>query len=215
MKPDLQGLEITKGELKHLTGVGVGDVLRPPTLTKFATEIFQTILILILIYLSGLLLSYIFPEQLFWIVLIHLSVAVALILDDFRKINITMRSKTLISLFEDVERYNDIIKAIDINDEIEAAGNTQVKLKDREKVIEALKLTRSDLIRALKTERILRKNKDFIARNPELFVNNLAALTTLQVSDRASEHGRLLNEALQIAISTQEEMKKLQDRYFN
>ncbi|MDW8453227.1 MAG: hypothetical protein RML39_07205 [Oscillatoriaceae cyanobacterium SKYGB_i_bin93] len=76
-------------------------------------------------------------------------------------------------------------------------------------------MTRSDLVRALKTERILRKNKDFIARNPEIFANNLAVLTTLQVSDRASEQGRLLNEALQVAISTQEEMKRRRDKYFN
>lgn len=61
MKPDLQGLEITKGELKHLTGVGFGDVLRPPTLTKFATEIFQTILILI--YFSGFFIELYFSGK--------------------------------------------------------------------------------------------------------------------------------------------------------
>lgn len=215
MKPDLQGLEITKGELKRLTGVGVGDVLRPPTFAKFAAEIFQTILILILISTSGFFLNYIFPDRLLWIGFIHLAAALALVFDDFRKIKLTLQSKNLIALFDDVERYNDIINAIDINDQIEAAGNPEVTLKDREKVIEALELTRSDLVRALRTERILRKNKQFIDRNPELFANNLTALAALQVSDRASEQGRLLNEALQVALSTREEMKKLQDGRFS
>ncbi|WP_244919261.1 hypothetical protein [Nostoc commune] len=113
-------------------------------------------------------------------------------------------------LLNDVERYNTVIRAIDINDQIEEAGNPEVLIKERESVIEALKLTKSDLIRALKTERILRENKNFILSNTELFVNNLATLTAMQVNEQATEHGRLLNEALQIALDVQHEMKRLQ-----
>ncbi|MEH2268850.1 MAG: hypothetical protein V7K68_10505, partial [Nostoc sp.] len=82
--------------------------------------------------------------------------------------------------------------------------------KEREGVIEALQLTKTDLVRALKTERILRENKSFILGNTELFVNNLATLTAMQVTEQATEHGRLLNEALQIALDVQHEMKRLQ-----
>jgi len=96
--------------------------------------------------------------------------------------------------------------------QLEEAGNLSVKLKDRERIIEALKLTREDLCRALRTERILRENKKFIDHNPALFENNLIALTTLQVDDQASEQGRLLDEALQIALSTQEELRRFQKR---
>ena len=84
-------------------------------------------------------------------------------------------------------------------------------IREREKVIAALKLTRNDLIRALKTERILRENQNFILRNTELFTNNLATLTAMQVTEEATEHGRLLNEALQIALDVQLEMKRLQN----
>jgi hypothetical protein len=45
-----------------------------------------------------------------------------------------------------------------------------------------------------------------------LFANNLRTLNSLQISDRATEQGRLLNEALQVAVGVQAEMKKLQDR---
>jgi hypothetical protein len=40
------------------------------------------------------------------------------------------------------------------------------------------------------------------------------ALNALQINDKASEHGRLLNEALQIVVDVQEEMRKLQDQRF-
>jgi hypothetical protein len=125
------------------------------------------------------------------------------------KKNITHSLKVLLN---DVDRYNAVIKAIDINDQIEAAGNPGVSLKERKKVLEALKLTRNDLVRALKTEKILRENKKFIVSRAELFINNLATLTAMQVSEQASEHGRLLNEALQIALDVQQEMRSLQSQ---
>jgi hypothetical protein len=98
--------------------------------------------------------------------------------------------KSVRRLVKEVDRYNAVIKAVNINDQLEEA----------------------DLVRALKTERILRENKKFIAKNPQLFTTNLTALTALQVSDQASEYGRVLDQALQIAVGVQEEMRKLQNR---
>ncbi|MEO1185222.1 MAG: hypothetical protein AAFX46_11195, partial [Cyanobacteria bacterium J06636_27] len=97
-------------------------------------------------------------------------------------------------------------------DKIEAAGNVNVGIKERRRVIEALQYTKADLVRALKTERILRENKKFIVNNSELLANNLAMLTQMQVTEQASEHGRLLNEALEIAMDVQQEMKRLQSQ---
>jgi hypothetical protein len=73
---------------------------------------------------------------------------------------------------------------------------------------------KEDIIRALKIERILRENAKFIKLNTQLFESNLMALTALQVSDQASEHGRFLKEALQIVVDVQEEMRKLQSQRF-
>lgn len=125
---------------------------------------------------------------------------------NFIKANMT---NSLRILLNDVKRYNDVINAININDQIEEAGNLEVGIKQRKKVIAALNLTKSDLVRALKTERILRENKNFILSNSELFANNLATLTSMQVTEQATEHGRLLNEALQIALDVQHEMSRL------
>jgi hypothetical protein len=118
--------------------------------------------------------------------------------------------KVLKTIFDKIYNYNKLLKAIDINDQLEDAGNTSLGLSDRQKVIEALQFTRNDLIRALKTERILRENKEFIASNPHMFTTNLTTLPHFQVSEQASEYGRILDETLKVAVDIQEELKKLQ-----
>ncbi|NJL67747.1 MAG: hypothetical protein HC894_15190 [Microcoleus sp. SM1_3_4] len=213
MRADIQGLEITIGELKRLSGVAPDRTYRPPTATKFVREGLKTLGLIVLVLISFFLLTEIFPSAyLFWIA-IHLTAAGGLIFEDAWKIRRSRTNKHLINLFDDVDRYNAIIKAIEINDRIEDAGNQEVKIADRAKVVRALQLIREDLVRAVKTERILRENKKFVAANTELFATNLTALNGLQISNRASERGRLLNEALQLALEVQAEMKKLQDRH--
>lgn len=213
MRPDIQGLEITKGELKRLSGVGTDRTYRPPAIRKFVTEGLKTLAVIALVAISCLLLLLIFPRYYLLLISVHFAAALALIVDDFWKIWLSSRNKHLVNLFDDVDRYNAIIKAIEINDNIEEAGNHKVSIRNREQVIEALYLIREDLVRALKTERILRENKKFVAGHSDMFDTNFRALTALQINDRASEQGRLLNEALQIAVGVQEEMKKLQERH--
>ena len=121
---------------------------------------------------------------------------------------------TLACLLDEVEKYHEVIQALDIIDRLTAAGNLQANLINRADAIEALKITRESLVCALKTERILRENQQFIGRRYELFANiesNLAALMAVDVSDRATEYGRLLNEALEIGMSVHKEVRKLQN----
>ena len=211
MQSYLAGLEITRGEIKHLSGVNLGRILRPPTKTKYLSEGLKSLLIFLLLLISYWMVVQILNQYHLLLILIYGSMAAGLFLEDIYKIVITNKNQHLIKLFDDVDKYNSIIQAIAINDKIEAAGNSQVKLSNRTEVIKALKLIREDLIRALKTERIIRENKKFIDDHTDLFAINLNTLTALQINDMASEHGRLLNEALQIAIEVREEIKKLQD----
>jgi hypothetical protein len=215
MQPDLQGLEITKGELKHLSGIGVDEVIRPFKARKIFQEVFTSIVILGLLIVSGLLLTLAFPNYRTSLIIIHLFFAIGLVFEDLKKIFTTQQNKHFVSLIDDIERYNSVIRSIDINDQIEAAGNPGVKLKDRKRVIQALRLTREDIVRALKTEKIIRDNQEFINLNADLFANNLKALTALQVDEQASEYGRILNEALEIGMSIQDEMKHLKGDRFN
>lgn len=213
MQSDLQGLKLTKGELKHLTGVHINNVYRPAIMQdaqKRADFISETVreigYLFLIIFVPVTFVGAIISLPWFITISITLIAAIAWRYKKFKDHS----KKSLVDLLEDVDRYNAVIKAIDINDQLESVGNIGVGVQDREKVIEALKLTREDLVRALKTEKIIRENQRFIASNQEMFSSNLTAVKALQVSDRASEHGQLLNEALQIALSVQAEMRQLQ-----
>ncbi len=236
VRNDLHGLDISHKELRKLTNLPVKDelIIISSPLKKMAQRIIDKLkgsegATVVFISCSIFVFSYLLFDiiiRLFatwitipsWLLLIILSLwgggvaQIVLYLLWWKKMKILNQNMTnsLEILLNDVDRYNSVIKAIDINDQIEAAGNPGVVIQEREKVIAALELTRTDLIRALKTERILRENKNFILRNTELFANNLATLTAMQVTEEATEHGRLLNEALQIALDVQLEMKRLQ-----
>lgn len=218
MQADLLGLEISKGELRRLSGVDPDDVFRT-SIFQSPEKRFSFLLneILVCFALSPIIVGFIYTFIVFPTIGSSSQIAVALLI----VVPIAVaagrwlwRKKTcpeaLTSLLDDVDKYHAVIKAIDINDQLETAGTPLVSLSDRTLVIEALQLTREDLVRALKSERILRDNKELIATNPELFTNNLSALRAMQVSSQASEYGRMLNEALQIGLSVQEEMRKLQ-----
>ncbi len=221
MQPDLQELEISKGELKHLTGVEIDEIFRPASIAtaqKRLSFLLQEVL-------TGIILTPLAVGFLYIFIIVPLlksSVAAAIACLILTPIAIILlrwywRSRnspqTLTALLDEIDRYRAVLKAIDISDQIEAAGSAEAILRDRNTVIEALQLTRSDLIRALRTERILRENKDFIATNPELFANNLTAIRALQVTNQASEYGQFLDRALQIGIGVQAEMRKLQSQH--
>lgn len=221
MRPDLQDLPITPRELKRLSGVDIEAVIHfsfpslialdPGSESPFFIRHLPHFFTFIIGLSYGTLINRLqlnFPANFLFLLLeLFLGIIASKLIQFFWVKKYVTQS--LPGLIRDVERFNGTIKAIHINDRLEEAGNPDVHIQNREQVIEALQLTREDLVRALKTEKILRKNRKFIARNPEIFANNLTALTALQVSDRASEHGRLLNEALQIALSANQEMGKI------
>jgi hypothetical protein len=238
VRDDLKGLAITQKELQKLTNLPVNDelivIVNPLKLLvkqfvekvkgpEGATAIFIVLAVILSCYIVFDLIIKMFanwlplPSWLLFIKLCFLGGGVTqllLYLAWKKRVSIVKDNLTysLNTLLHEVDRFNAVVKAIDINDKIEAAGNVEVSIKERRRVIEALKYTRADLVRALKTERILRENKKFIVNNSELLANNLATLSQMQVSERASEHGRLLNEALEIALDVQQEMKRLQSQ---
>lgn len=236
MRDDLQGLEISQDELQKLTNLPVNEELIIITnplkrlaktyiqklkSSEGATVVFIGFSTFVFVYILFDILIKIFATWITipsWILLIILGLWVGgvtqtslyLIWKSRSKIVKNNMTSSLRILLNEVNRYNTVIRVIDINDQIEEAGNPEVVIEERDGVVEALKLTKADLVRALKTEKILRENKSFILSNTELFVNNLATLTAMQVTEQATEHGRLLNEALQIALDVQHEMKRLQ-----
>ena len=219
MQPDLQNLEISPGELRHLTGVEPTEVFRL-SLLRYPKERFNFLVQELILSLAvtpiivGLLHVFVILPFIGSSLVATISTlfVVPILVLTIRWFWLKRHSfPTLCALLDEVERYHTVIKAIHINDQLQAAGTTKMSVCDRQNVIEALTLTKEDLIRALRAERILRENRSFLVGNPELLATNLQTLQSLQVNDYASEYGRLLNEALQIAAGVQEEMKKLQN----
>ena len=120
--------------------------------------------------------------------------------------------RTLLHLLDEVDKYNEVVEAVNILDKLEAVGNLQVKSLNRDKILEALNVTRDSLVCGLMTEKILRGRRGLLSRNYDLFnniENNLTTLRTLEVNNQANEYGQLLNNALQIGMSVRKEMQKL------
>ncbi|MBW4640627.1 MAG: hypothetical protein KME05_20850 [Gloeocapsa sp. UFS-A4-WI-NPMV-4B04] len=220
MQPDLLGLEFSKGELRRLTGVAPDNIFRASIFQNSKKRLkFLSNEILIWFTISTIVigLSYTFillfnigsPNKSAIALLILVPSVVAVGRWLWRKKNCPKRLKNLL---DDIDKYHVVIERIDRNDLLEA-GIAELNLNNRSLLIEALQLTREDLVKALKAERRLRNNNSSIA--PELFNNHLQALTAIQASNQASEYGQILNEVLQINISIQQEMRRLQGKRSN
>ena len=238
MRRDLEGLRISKGEIRRLSGISVDNLIRNSTIDdrpKLSSFFYKQTTVVScwtgILFLGSLT----FGDVMFWqfrgvtfdlMIANHVpwaifsSMAVGSLLVAIATRFVWLKKKThqaesCLGILDDVEKFNDLIDVIHLNDRLEDVGNSEVEIANRQEVIAALRHTRDNLVRALQTERIFRENQQMIERNSELFANNLTALEAMQMSDRATERGRLLNEALQIALNAQAEMRKLkQDRLF-
>jgi hypothetical protein len=227
MQPDLETLRIMPSELEELTGLEIsetfmGRVYRPSLFRQrqrlaafLVTELLALGLSLIFCLPIGIVIASGFgiisgeASSAIPFLSVTVSAAIALFaLWNFWMWRQSKRLKLLAHLLDEIDQYNQIIKAVHILDQLSAV-QASVALLDRQEVCQALRLTRASLISALTTEKILRKHRNFVARRHELFnsiESNLAMLQTLQVDNQASEYGQFLNAALQIGMSVQQEL---------
>ncbi len=236
MQPDLEKALVTESELEAIAGVDVNDIglslaYRPASLhnlnqlISFAiAQLFILILFFILLTPLGILMvrnSGLSGQEMgttFYFLIFTGGIAgvVSLVLNVYlwRR---SQKFQTFLTLVEEIKKYNEVVRSLDILDKIEAAG-AAIQLSDRQEVIEALNITRESLLGSLRTDRILRENQDLLDRRHELFAkieNNLATLNHLKISDEATEYGRLLNQALKIGVSVNREIRRLQNRTMN
>jgi hypothetical protein len=121
------------------------------------------------------------------------------------------RLATLTHLLDEIDRFNEMLSALEILDELRSVNPAQVPLENRDTVLEALHLTRASLVCGLTTERVMRKHQRFMARRQDLYANieqNLASLQAFNLDAEANEYGRLLNEALQIGTAVHQELRR-------
>ena len=223
MRPDLQELEITLGELKRLTGLtwhryqkSRGVYVLCPIRSLLHLQIsllFPLGTILGLLSLNAIYetvrYSGLYDKYKIFDIVVGLVTCFSLSIGCFWLIGRLFNKYNKINVFgKEINQYYQLILNINTLDELAAVGNP-VKLSEREKVLEALRINRENLVRALQTERILRENPQF---RPEQFNIDLSGLRSLQATEKATEYGRFLDEALQIGVSVQTEMRKLENK---
>lgn len=209
---DLEELEITPGELKHWSGINKNFLYRPATAKKIIGEGLKTFTIAGLLLISYGIWSLIFPELSLILIIIYLIIIILLILEDMIKIWLTLTRPECVQLFNQIDRYNTIVKALNIYEQLEATEHPQAILENRDTIIQALKLIRNELIKGLKIERILKKHKKFIQQNPQFFDSNFTDLTVLQTEKPTTEEGILLYQAFEIASEIHTHLKQLQEQ---
>jgi len=115
--------------------------------------------------------------------------------------------KRLLSLLDKVEQFNDMIRAIALSQQLSSAAPTELP-----NLHEALELTRSNLVYGLTIERILRENQGLLTRQHDLLTSieaNLITLRSLELEQQAITYQQLIEEALEIGLSVQQELQKV------
>ncbi|MBW4690777.1 MAG: hypothetical protein KME27_03320 [Lyngbya sp. HA4199-MV5] len=235
MNSELKELAITAKELERLAGLEVNNLFIGsmigggfrPGLFKSSKrwfsfglmQIFVLILTMILTLPVGLLIIRNHANAVSDLPTISRFLQVTLSLSVVLVIswNVTMlrRSQLLLPLarlLDDVDQYNEVIRAIDVIDRLDSIGRLPAHTMERQQAIEALEIARNSLVCGLMTEKILRQNRSLLARRADLLTTietNLMSLRALEVNNQASEYVDLLNEALKIGMSVQQEVQQL------
>jgi len=234
MQTDIRNLQITEQDLERVTGreitrLFIGSVYRISLLTNrkhLVPLLISDAIALFLIAIFSLPISILLfqslgksidtrQEQIGFAIFVFLLV---LILFAGWNLVAWIRAKKmscLSHLLDEVDKYNQVIAAVDLCDRLKSVGNQSANLNHREDILQALELTRDSLICGLTTEKILREHRRFLSGQRELFENieqNLIALKSLDVQNQADQYSSLLSDALVIGMNVQTEMLKLQPR---
>ena len=237
MRSDLADLKISDRELERLTGCDVGDIFiggvfggtyrisalqNPQKLVAFClTEAVVFLLIIVFTLPLSLFLTsgangVADAPSILRFLFVAVGIAIALLL----AWNLYMKwqgkhLRSLMRLLDEVDRYEEMLSAIAVLDRLETVNierNLNSALQNRAEILEAIHLTRDNLIAGLTTEKILRENRGLLARQQDLLTSietNLSLVRSLEVKHQADEYGQFLNEALQIGISVHQEVQRL------
>jgi len=121
----------------------------------------------------------------------------------------SLRPTPIGTLLDEVENYNivvsKIISHIRVTDKLRDIGHP-IKIKDIKPILDIFKDIRSDLIRALKTERVFRDNPDVKLDD---FSIDFMPYRALEFDEQAKECEVLVNQALEIGGRVQSKMRNI------
>jgi len=128
-------------------------------------------------------------------------------------VNQAKRWKSVAKLLRQVDKYNRVVKSLAMLNQLSRTENNLQgdNSLEGEKVLRALRVTKNSLLQAIKIE-IIRTKQGVMARPNELMVtleNNLTSLVAGELDPPTDQYGYLLDEALQIAMSVEQQMRDL------
>ena len=242
MKLELKKLLISEKEFQEITGISIEEIneitiyqekialhkFRKTTinfLSYFAAFLIGISLILaLIIWLLSQIIEFVTKRELYdFNFILRLSAYLSLPVSLFISIKLNYRKlaklntkkkyfKHLTVLFNEYKKHNQIVRAIDVKEQLEAVEEqTGSESQVKSTLSKALVEMREDLIKALKIEKILRENRTVVETNPELFKSSFDATNVQKIIDRGSEYDRLINKALKIGSKLNKEMKLMQN----
>jgi hypothetical protein len=119
--------------------------------------------------------------------------------------------KSLLHLLNELDHFHQVLVAVDNLDRLAAISPGPKMITDRPAILNALQLTRDNLVAGLMSEKILREHRAGRTRQAELLSyieQNLATLSTLEIQDQAQDYRQLLKDTLQIGISVQQALRR-------
>ncbi|HEY9890475.1 MAG TPA: hypothetical protein V6D37_01420, partial [Candidatus Sericytochromatia bacterium] len=193
MQADLENLLLTTEELENLVDLDTstalaidaykGFILKNPKqmLSVLLTEVFVFILVLIFVMpvsLIGLRNAGTLPGNTDGVtrlltLILSISLLGVLIWNVYLWQQVK-QVKSLARLMDKVDKYNHVIQAIALIDELESASRSPSRcnsLSTRKEVIQALSITKETLSSALQAEKLMRKHRKFLSSHHELFAN--------------------------------------------
>lgn len=146
MQPDLIGLEISKGELRRLTGFDPEDVFRPSVLRDskkrlgfFINEMLVTLALtpIIVGFIYAFIILPTIGSSIRLGILLLILVPMPILVGRWLWRQLTC-PEGLTILLDEVDKYHDVVAAIDINDQLAASGNVESSFHDRDQVTATL-----------------------------------------------------------------------------
>ncbi len=230
MQPELQDLMISAQEIERLSGLEVGELFAGGTFRKKVFSSAQKLAEWAIAEVTalGVIAIFCFPLALIvgrsfnWLSndpaglvrLLQMTLILAGAIAFGWNGYLWHRHRRLalfLTLLEEIDRHHEIVRALQILDELETV-QAKGDRRDRAEVLAALAVTRESLVCALMTEKILRQHQAFLVRRQELLEHvesNWVRLRSLQVLDDADEYSRLMREALDIGLSVHRELHRL------
>jgi hypothetical protein len=127
----------------------------------------------------------------------------------------SLKLKSLAILIDKLEKYDRLIEKLIVIDKIQFLhqGDRQEHyINNRNSIVEALQITKTSLIDALKIEKLIRNHQNLTSNRYELLTeleSNLVALMSFEPDSQIGEYEDILNEVLQLGLGVHKEVRKL------